>query len=114
MRHYEYDKDTCDGWKSYPVRVALHNRVSGCCSQPLVLVQSMGGGFVTANCYECGRKDTLSESEFKGLRLMVSCPECKRVMAHGYIDKNYSYHCEGCQLYIRLADLLPYWQDLKQ
>ena len=113
MRRFIYDKNTCDGWKSYPIRITLDNRVSQCCSQPVVLVQSMEGGYVTANCFRCGKKDTISENEFKGLRLMVSCPECKDIMLPGVIEKNYSYYCESCQLYIRLSDLLPYWTELK-
>lgn len=110
MRRFEYNKNTCDGWKSYPIRLTLE-RVSKCCSQPAVLVQSMEGGFVTANCFKCGKKDTLSEYEFKGLRLSVSCPECKRVMVPKLIENNYSYYCEHCRLYIRFADLLPHWKD---
>ena len=111
MRRFTYDKETCDGWKSYPIRLTPENRLSNCCSQPVVLVQSMEGGFVTANCFRCGKRDTLSEDEFLGLRLIVSCPACKQVMKPGFVEKNYAYRCKKCRLHIRLADLLPYWKE---
>ena len=114
MRRFRYDKETCDGWKSYPIRLTLENRLSRCCSQPAVLVQSMEGGFVTANCFKCGNRETIGDYEFKSLRLIVSCPECKKVMTPTLIEKNYSYHCEDCQLYIWLSDLLPHWKELKK
>jgi hypothetical protein len=34
MRRYEYNENTCNGWKSYPVRLTLE-RLSRCCSQPV-------------------------------------------------------------------------------
>lgn len=111
MRRYEYDKDRCDGWKSYPVRFTL-DRLSGCCRKPLVLVQSMEGGFVTANCFKYGQRNTVSDGEFISLLLLVSCPKCKAIMPPKIIEKNYSYVCEDCQLYVRFADLLPHWQEL--
>jgi len=113
MRRFKYDKKMCDGWKSYPIRLTLENRLSRCCSQPAVLVQSKEGGFVTANCFRCGKRDTIDEYEFKCLRLIVSCTKCKQVMTPTLIEKNYSYKCEDCQLYIWLSDLLPHWTELK-
>jgi hypothetical protein len=62
---------------------------------------------------KCGNKDTISEYEFRNLRLIVSCPECKQVMTPTLIEKNYSYLCEDCQLYIWLSDLLPHWEESK-
>jgi hypothetical protein len=111
MRRFEYDKETCDGWRSYPVRITL-DRVSSCCSTWLVLVQSMKGGFVTADCFKCGRKHTVKGYEFQKLPLIVCCPECKGVMAARMVDKNYSYVCEPCDLFIDLADILPKWTDI--
>ena len=72
----------------------------------------MEGGFVTANCLKCGRKDTLGEHEFRHLEILVSCPECKQMMTPELVEKNYSYCCEQCDLYIRLCDLLPCWSEL--
>ncbi len=113
MRRYEYDKNTCDGWKSYPIRIiGGGGRLSKCCRSLLAFVQSMDGGFVTADCFKCGKKETITEDEFKGLPLICCCPECKQVMKKEMVDKNYCYTCSRCDLYIRLADLLPHWSDL--
>jgi hypothetical protein len=113
MRHLRYDKETCDGWKSYPVHLTLGHRVSHCCSQPAVLVQKTEDGLVTANCFKCGNSETISAYEFRSLRFIVSCPECKHVMTPTLIEENFSYLCENCQLYIWLSDLLPHWEELK-
>ena len=80
----------------------------------MVLVQSMEGGFVTAICYGCGKKETFIELEFRSLQHIVSCPKCKEAMTPKLVEKNYSYVCEKCELYILLADLLPHWKELKQ
>jgi endogenous inhibitor of DNA gyrase (YacG/DUF329 family) len=72
----------------------------------------MPGGFVTANCSKCGKKDILAFDEVKGLRIWVSCPECREPMVPGIVEKNYSYECPTCDVYVWLADLLPNWQDI--
>ena len=112
MRHSEFDNQTSSGWKSYPVRI-MGPRVSRCHNKPTLLVQSMQGGFVTANCSECGEKTNLSFYEFRELQLWVSCPQCRKRMSQ-YITKeeNYGYQCSSCAIYIWLADLLPYWHEL--
>ncbi len=106
-------KETCDGWKSYPIRLTMKTRTSECCKQPLVLVESMEGGFVSANCLKCNKKETLSYHEFETLPLTVCCPDCKETMVSRIIAQNYSYLCEKCGSYIGLSDLLPNWQELK-
>lgn len=113
MRRYEYSKSDQDSWKSYPIRLTT-SRVSRCHDKPEVLVQSMEGGFVTANCIQCGKSDTLSQDEFKKLAVLVACPECRKAMRADYVpdsSKNYGYCCESCSVYIWLADLLPHWED---
>ena len=82
MQRYKYDENISKGWNSYPIRLTLERRLSRCCSQPLVITQSMEGGFVTANCFKCGpsRYELLSEDEFKKLPLIVCCPKCKKVV----------------------------------
>jgi len=113
MRRYGYDKNMCDGWKSYPIRITgTGGRRSKCCQSLLALVHSMEGGYVTANCLKCGKKETIVENEFKELPLICCCPKCKRVMNAATIEKNYCYTCSHCDIYIRLADLLPHWSDL--
>ena len=88
MKRYEYDENTCNGWKSYPIRLTV-NTLSKCHSKPQVLVQSMEGGFVRINCLKCGQYENLTESVFKGLPIIVSCPQCKETMAPRIIEKNY-------------------------
>ena len=40
MKRYEYDPETSDGWKSYPVRIVVSGK-SRCCGQQTILVKSM-------------------------------------------------------------------------
>lgn len=112
MKKFMYDEKICNGWKSYPIRVTL-SRPSKCHQNLLILVQSMEGGFVNADCFKCGKKETITEDEFKNLPLICCCPKCKKIMKSEMIDKNYCYTCQDCDLYIRLADVLPHWADLK-
>ena len=112
MWRYVYDENICNGWKSYPLRLII-NRVSKCCRKWLVLVQSMGGGYVTANCFKCGTKEPLTFEEFDRLPFIFCCPKCKQEMEPKVVEKNYCYICQVCDLYIRFADLLPNWNELK-
>lgn len=117
MHRYRYDAACHDGWKSYPIRLTT-KAVSQCCNEPRVLVQSMDGGFVTANCRACLRKDTLSAQEFRALPVYVTCPECGNPMKPDYVPdksggrRNYGFRCGPCSLYIWLADLLPHWENV--
>jgi Bacterial RNA polymerase, alpha chain C terminal domain len=111
-----------ESWKSYPVRV--HGpRLSTCHNATTLLVQSMKGGFVTANCSVCWRKDVLKWQEFRNLPLWVSCPnagcrrrmhphQLSRISGNAQLACNYGYACSECRLYILLADILPPWEDL--
>jgi hypothetical protein len=109
MRVYPYNNEIKACWKSYPVRIQ-GNRI--CHSLPTVLVESMGGGFVTQNCIKCNSKYTLSFEEFKNLEIFVSCPECKEYMSSDIVNKNYSFVCKKCDLSIPLASILPKWDGL--
>jgi hypothetical protein len=112
MGRFSYDEQLLQQWKSYPVRV-VGPRDSRCCLKPTLLVQSMGGGFVSANCSECDSKQTLTQSEFTNLGLWVNCPNCrKRMLTWEDPHKNYAYQCAECQIFILLADILPHWEDL--
>jgi hypothetical protein len=108
------------GWKTYPVRVG-GPRLSKCHQAPTLLVESMEGGFVTANCSKCGGKDVLRLEEFQGLGLWVGCPLCRASMNSQLLSKisgsavgagNYGYTCFGCRICIYLSDLLPRWEDV--
>jgi hypothetical protein len=81
----------------------------------------MERGFVSANCPECGAKHSLTEPEFRGLGLWVSCPVCRGKMTADMLSAlrgtvrlaaNYGYACFRCQKYVHLADLLPRWDEL--
>ncbi|MCI0531529.1 MAG: hypothetical protein L0Y74_06240 [candidate division Zixibacteria bacterium] len=117
-----YKSETADGWKSYPIRI-LGPGISPCCGHPKILVQSMDGGFVTANCSKCGnkcgKKSTLTFGEFKSLGIWVACPECKQKMVPAKVpgnntksEDNYGFKCTTCEGYIWLADLLPHYSDI--
>lgn len=112
VRYYPMDDDVRQMWKKYPVRLSGMSE-SRCCGKPTVLVQSMEGGFVTRNCPECGRADTLSEHTFRKLGFWVACPKCRGPMTATRLEySNYGYVCEHCDIAIKLADLLPKWSDL--
>ena len=113
LRHYAWSDAIQESWKSYPVRVR-GARPSKCCGRRTLLVQSMEGGFVTANCSRpgCNEKAMFSETDFEALELWVSCAECRSPMRAAMVDKNYAYVCDNCSLYVRLADLLPMWTDV--
>jgi hypothetical protein len=64
---HSFSPEELNGWKSYPIRIP-GPRLSKCHGKPTLLVQSTQGGFVTANCSECGDRDTLSEDEFLSLQ----------------------------------------------
>src|SRR5579883_963001 len=114
--YHKFPIDLIEGWKGYPVRL-LGPRMSECHGEPTLLVQSMPGGFVTANCSACGKKYTLKEHEFRRLQLWISCPRCKRQMSPDRLSRinsqasgNYGYVCSKCQIYVLLTDLLPRWE----
>ncbi len=113
MRKYSSDPDIKDIWKRYPVRIS-GNSVSSCCKQPTLIVQSMGGGFVTRNCPTCGEYSSLPINVFLDeLDPWVACPSCRTRMAKRLIDRNYSFACDKCQIYFHLADIVPNWTDIR-
>jgi endogenous inhibitor of DNA gyrase (YacG/DUF329 family) len=112
MREYQIDPKIREMWKVYPVRIEGRS-TSWCHREPTLLVQSMEGGFVTRNCPTCGKFETLPEAVFlKELNLWVACPNCKRRMKPGVVFKNYAFVCETCDIFVKLAELLPRWSDL--
>jgi hypothetical protein len=112
MREYPVDPSVREIWKLYPIRLSNGSK-SSCCRYPTVLVQSMEGGFVTRNCPKCGKPETLSEEDFMALDLWVACPSCRKPMDAGRLaHSNYGYTCRACDISIRLAALLPRYEDL--
>ncbi len=83
-----------------------------CCRKPTLLVQGSKGGFVNANCSQCGRSRTLKWNEFLALDLWVSCPKCRIRAEAGKVDGNYGFRCPECNWRCYLASLLPMWDEL--
>jgi len=110
--YFPWQPDARAAWKSYPVRVSGPS--SQCHNLPTLLVQSMRGGFVTANCPHpgCDGHELFSHSQFEALDLWVGCPKCRRKMSTAIADSNYSFLCGPCDLYFYLADVLPDWPDI--
>ena len=98
--------------KKYLSGIPRHSK-SKCCGEQTVLFQYSEGGFVKCKCQKCGEEETLSDIDFENLDLRIECPKCKKPMKPGRIVySNYGYRCEGCDLEIKLADLLPRERDL--
>lgn len=114
MRYWPTDPAIRKALKLTPMRIqGLH--LSSCCGRPTILVQSMAGGFVTANCSApgCNKWSTVREGDFRGSGAWMSCPGCRRRMTPGVCRSgNYAFLCYECQLYLLLADLLPAWSDV--
>lgn len=117
MERIEYSHEVRSAWQSYPVRI-LGPKLSRCHQTNTILVRSTPGGFVTANCSKCGKRDTLDEAGFRGLDLWVSCPTCGKRMTADLLpnlpkipekERNYGFACASCSRYLWLADLLPDW-----
>ncbi len=112
MRIHPVDPNVRSFWKIYPVRIPGGTQCPQC-DQETVLVQSMGGGFVTRNCPRCNNFTTLPEDIFRQLAIWVACPECKSRMTPDILpDNNYGYTCRQCDIGIPLFALLPRWEDL--
>src|SRR5712691_12336918 len=113
MREYPIDPKVREMWKLFPLRIPGNSK-STCCGAATLLVQSMDGGYVTRNCSVHGEKSSLPEHVFfNELDLWVACPECRKRMIPGRLAySNYGYVCKSCDLGIKLAELLPRWEDL--
>ncbi len=85
---------------------------SECCGKATLLVQGSSGGFVNANCSQCGRSRNLKPDEFYGLDLWVSCPNCRTRAEATKVGSNYGFCCPKCNWRCYLASLLPNWDEL--
>jgi predicted Zn finger-like uncharacterized protein len=113
MTELPLDDSVTEVWKSFPLRITDGSK-SECCGFPVVLVQSMDGGFVTRNCPSCSARYSLSDDSFRALAIWVACPRCRLPMEAGRLPySNYGYLCQSCQVSIRLASLLPRWTDIQ-
>lgn len=115
---HRFDPSTTGGWKSYPVRLC-GPRNSLCHARPTILTQVARGGFVTANCSQCGADEILTRNEFLSMQLWVGCPRCRRAMERDMVPlpnqhraANYGLLCRACRIYFLFADILPDWSDV--
>lgn len=76
-----------------------------------LLVRTTDGGFVMWRCLGigCQEKETVYESEFFAIQHTEYCPQCKGAMIKSRIKyANYGFFCEGCNIAVRLADIVPW------
>ncbi len=112
MQELLVSESTRQSWKSSPIRIPAGEECFFC-DEPMVLVQSMRGGFVTKNCAKCGNSRKLADSEFRALNICIACPQCKsRMEATRAFSGNYAFRCDRCDRGIKLADLLPSFRDI--
>gem|GEM_PF-6760733 len=64
------------------------------------------GGYLKKVCQSCYINVHLSYGDFEALPTVFRCPSCAQMLQYNLLDKNYAVQCEGCRLYIWLADLV--------
>ena len=84
------------------------------CQEPMIVVQSMSGGFITQNCTKCNTSKSVSKAGFYELAesVYVSCPDCRKRMGSSMVRKNYGFCCDGCGRSYELAALAPHYSDI--
>jgi len=101
-------RDYLKKWKSNPLRVFIPCRKCG--KDTAELYQQLEGGLIKARCFECNNPlQPFSKDDFKFLP-PYPCPECGKEMKPEQLKIDYAnacYTCKDCDVYIRLADLLP-------
>ena len=83
--------------------------LSWCHKAPTLLVQSMSGGFVTANCSVCNSSSNLRADDFNRLDIWVDCPKCRTRLQKTTIFGNYGFECPDCKWRCILASLVPHY-----
>jgi len=120
MERFSPEPDLALAWKCHPLRL-LVPEPSKCHGMPRLIAQSMDGGFVSANCSECGAKEPFGDADLRnlGCSYWLACPVCRGRMVAGRVPgssgkpgQNYGLTCEACKLYLWLSDLVPRWEDL--
>ena len=67
---------------------------SSCCNAPMIVVQSMKGGFISKNCLKCNIASSLRMPEFLSLQVCVVCGDCGKQAEPTKIWRNYGYRCQ--------------------
>ncbi len=113
MTEYFIDEGLRRKWK-LPLNLGGMS-LSRCCDQPTRVVRSMDNGFVTRNCPRCkqGPGRLLPEQVFNNLTPNLRCLQCEHKLSNGRDRyKNYVLICDGCQMFVKLADLIPHWSEI--
>ena len=87
-----------------------------CGEKSAKLYQLLSGGFIHTRCSACGADNSFYKEDFEFLPSYL-CPECHGQMKPEQLKEdgmNACYTCRNCDLYIRLADLLPNLYDLQK
>ncbi|RYZ76532.1 MAG: DUF3553 domain-containing protein, partial [Proteobacteria bacterium] len=68
--------------------------ISSCyfCRGKAMLVISRQGGFVSADCIQCGKANTVKVEDLPPF----PCPQCRSLTTPCRKEKNYAYQCEFC------------------
>lgn len=82
---------------------------SACHGSQWRITRSRTGGFLSKNCEACGKPSRVGPRELP----VQACLFCGKAMV-AYIghDKNYWYSCLDCDADYRIADFVPYWDQL--
>lgn len=91
-----------------PIRKKLYGTRSRCCGSKSLIVQSRAGGFITQNCESCGTPRRITIQQLPTL----PCRHCDCELRKTRDRRgNYVYSCLTCSLSLRVADLVPRWQE---
>ena len=96
-------------WKPYLIRRVIQCRK--CKKESAEIYQFLPGGLIHARCSVCGADNRFNMTEFRSLPPFL-CPKCNKKMKPEQKGGNAYYICEGCDLDILLADILPNRCDL--
>ena len=117
MTRWTNGGNVLDGQQTLPLRIEIPE-IEGCHDRPRILVRSMPGGYVTANCERCRSKRDVAFEAITHIKISASCPGCRANMTVARIPSstssigNYGLKCTACDVYVWLSDLVPDWTDL--
>ena len=114
MRYSPISDDFRQIWKTFPLRIPGGSECDSCAEQTILVAKSTSGPFVTRNCPQCEKSGPLPESVFmNGRNVYCPCPNCGGQMEPEKPGNAHVYQCIACDIYIELADIVPWDHDLK-
>ena len=85
----------------------LHGKTrSRCCNEPMIIVLSRDGGFVTQNCRSCQKPRRVRLADLP----VLNC-ECCETVLEPFKRQNYFYRCPNCRREQAVANLVPHWSE---